>query len=104
MRIGTKKQWMIGVATAAVLAGGYSWMSNGDAAVLEVPVFNTQKGQLQINVLQGGEIRALRNVEIKSEIETPTKILSLIPEGYLVTDEDVKDGKVLVELDDSDIK
>ena len=104
MRIGTKKQWMIGVATAAVLAGGYSWMSNGDAAVLEVPVFNTQKGQLQINVLQGGEIRALRNVEIKSEIETPTKILSLIPEGYLVTEEDVKDGKVLVELDDSDIK
>lgn len=104
MRIGTKKQWMIGVATAAVLAGGYSWMSNGDAAVLEVPVFNTQKGQLQINVLQGGEIRALRNVEIKSEIETPTKILSLIPEGYLVTEEDVKDSKVLVELDDSDIK
>ena len=32
------------------------------------------------------------------------KILSIIPEGYLVTDEDVKEGKVLVELDSTEIK
>jgi hypothetical protein len=63
-----------------------------------------QKGTLQINVLQGGEIRALSNYEVKSEIETLTKILSLIPEGYLITEDDIKDGKVLVELDSSDIK
>jgi HlyD family secretion protein len=104
MRIGNTKKWIWGSAAVTVLAAGYFFMGGGDASVLDVPIFNTQQGQLQINVLQGGEIRALRNVEIKSEIETPTKILSLIPEGYLVTEEDIKEGKVLVELDDSDIK
>ena len=104
MRIGNTKKWIWGSTAAALLAAGYLFTGGGDASVLDVPIFNTQKGQLQINVLQGGEIRALRNVELKSEIETPTKILSLIPEGYLVTEEDIKEGKVLVELDDSDIK
>jgi HlyD family secretion protein len=104
MRIGNTKKWIWGSTAAALLAAGYFFIGGGDASELDVPIFNTQKGQLQINVLQGGEIRALRNVELKSEIETPTKILSLIPEGYLVTEEDIKEGKVLVELDDSDIK
>ncbi|MBX7211251.1 MAG: efflux RND transporter periplasmic adaptor subunit [Verrucomicrobiaceae bacterium] len=88
----------------AALIAIYLFFGRGTAAVKEVPVFTAQKGPLQISVLQGGEIRALQNLEIKSEIETPTKILSIIPEGYVVTEEDVKDGKVLVELDNSDIK
>jgi HlyD family secretion protein len=42
-----------------------------------------------------------RIYEVKSEIEIADQgALSLIPEGYLVTEEDVKDGKVLVELDE----
>lgn len=57
-----------------------------------------QRGPLEITVLQGGEIRALQNNAVKSEIEIPTKILNLIPEGYLITEEDVKDGKVLIRL------
>ncbi|MFO1481877.1 MAG: efflux RND transporter periplasmic adaptor subunit [Verrucomicrobiaceae bacterium] len=69
-----------------------------------MPTFIVQRGPLEINVLQGGEIRALQNAEVKSEIEVPTKILSIIPEGYLITDEDVKDGKVLIELDSTDLK
>ena len=101
---GTPKQWLTGVAAVTALAAAYLYFGRGPTAVQEIPVFTAQRGALQINVLQGGEIRALRNVEIKSEIETPTKILSLIPEGYFVSEEDIKDGKVLVELDNSDIK
>lgn len=98
------KTWIVtGAAVAAVAVTAY-WFSGSSAQTEEVPTFTVQKGPLQINVLQGGEIRALRNFELKSEIETPTKILSLIPEGYLVSEEDVKDGKVLVELDNSDLK
>jgi multidrug resistance efflux pump len=77
---------------------------NGGTDMTDVPLIPVQKGTIQINVLQGGEIRALQNYEVKSEIEMPTKILSLIPEGYRITDEDVKNGKVLIELDSADLK
>ncbi len=100
----TRKSWIVsGVTVVAVVAAGY-WLTRGQAATENVPTFAVQKGPLQINVLQGGEIRALRNFEHKSEIETPTKIISVIPEGYHVTEEDVKEGKVLVELDNTDLK
>jgi HlyD family secretion protein len=91
-----------GVSLLAV-AGWWS-LSGGGTTVEKVPTFIVQRGPLEINVLQGGEIRALQNTEVKSEIEIPTKILSLIPEGYLITEEDIKDGKVLIELDSTDLK
>lgn len=97
------KTWMIiGSSALGVLA----WMTlSGDSDTKdEVPTFIAQRGPLQVDVLQGGEIRALQNYEVKSEIEVPTKIISIIPEGYLVTEEDIKEGKVLVELDSSDLK
>ena len=101
---GSKRWWVIG-ATIIVVTTGYVFFWGGDtSAESEVPTFTVQRGSLQINVLQGGEIRALKNYEVKSEIEYPTKILSLIPEGYMITEEDVKDGKVLVELDGSELK
>lgn len=97
------KTW-IGIGLLAL--GGVAWMtlSKSVAPTDEVPTFVAQRGPLQVNVLQGGEIRALHNYEVKSEIEIPTKILSIIPEGYMVTEEDVKEGKVLIELDSSDLK
>lgn len=97
------KTWTgIGVGLAAV--AGWFILSPGGEEVSAVPTFSATRGPLQVAVLQGGEIRALQNYEVKSEIETPTKILSIIPEGYLVNEEDIKDGKVLIELDSTDIK
>jgi multidrug efflux pump subunit AcrA (membrane-fusion protein) len=91
--------------TLAVVAGIVWFVNrNGGTDMADVPLIPVQKGSIQINVLQGGEIRALQNYEVKSEIELPTKILSLIPEGYRITDEDVKNGKVLIELDSADLK
>lgn len=79
-------------------------MRQGNTDMKEVPFIAVQKGNIQIDVLQGGEIRALQNYEVKSEIELSTKILSLIPEGYQITSDDVKNGKILIELDSADIK
>ncbi|TDU63213.1 multidrug resistance efflux pump [Prosthecobacter fusiformis] len=104
MKKGKSKIWIYGGAAVAVIAIGAYLFSGSTSQGEDVPTFTVQKGPLAINVLQGGEIRALQNFELKSEIETPTKILSIIPEGYLVTEEDVKEGKVLVELDNSDLK
>ena len=93
------------IAGVSVLAVIVWWsMSGGGTKAEKVPTFIVQRGPLEINVLQGGEIRALQNNEVKSEIEIPTKILSLIPEGYLITETDIKDGKVLIELDSTDLK
>lgn len=103
MKVKPKKWILVSTGVLALSGLGY-WMTGSKTEGEDVPTFTAQRGPLQINVLQGGEIRALQNFELKSEIETPTKILSLIPEGYLVTEEDVKDGKVLVELDNSDLK
>lgn len=105
MKKGKTIKGLVAITTIAALGGTGWWLMprTGDEAH-QVPTFAVQRGPLEINVLQGGEIRALQNTEVKSEIEIPTKILSLIPEGYLITEEDVKEGKVLIELDSTDLK
>ncbi len=94
------------IAGGILLVGAVAaWLGSSDSSeTADVPTFEVQQGDLQINVLQGGEIRALRNEEMKSEIEISTKIISLIPEGYLVTEKDIQQQKVLVELDNSELK
>ncbi|MBB5031908.1 efflux RND transporter periplasmic adaptor subunit [Prosthecobacter vanneervenii] len=98
------KKIIITAGVCALAVAGWWSMSDGGSKTEKVPTFIVQRGPLEINVLQGGEIRALQNYEVKSEIEIPTKILNLIPEGYMITEEDVKDGKVLIELDNTDVK
>ena len=94
------------IAGGLLLVGAVAaWLGSSDSSeTANIPTFEVQQGDLQINVLQGGEIRALRNEEMKSEIEISTKIISLIPEGYLVTEKDIQQQKVLVELDNSELK
>ncbi|MGC8742817.1 MAG: efflux RND transporter periplasmic adaptor subunit [Verrucomicrobiia bacterium] len=72
-----------------------------------VATFEARKGDLDITVVEGGTVEALESQEIRCEVATGyqgTKILKIIEEGYFVTDEDVKNGLVLVELDSSDLK
>ena len=71
------------------------------------PVFVARRGPLQITVLEGGSMQAVDSQEIKCEVRVGyqgTKILKIVEEGYQVTDDDVKNGKVLVELDSSDLQ
>lgn len=104
MTKGTIIKGLVAIVCITAVAMMGRRMFGGSAASEQVPTFMVQRGPLEINVLQGGEIRALRNAEVKSEIGITTKILSIIPEGYLITEEDVKNGKVLIELDDTDLK
>ncbi|MCF7789180.1 MAG: efflux RND transporter periplasmic adaptor subunit [Prosthecobacter sp.] len=104
MKKGKSNKGIIIAGVSVLAAVGWWSLSGGGSAAEKVPTRLVQRGPLEISVLQGGEIRALHNNEVKSEIEIPTKILSLIPEGYLISEEDVKDGKVLIELDSTDLK
>jgi multidrug resistance efflux pump len=59
---------------------------------------------LVISVSADGTIAASNPLEIKCAVEGQTPIISLVPDGYLVTDDDVKNGKVLLELDSSKLR
>ena len=69
--------------------------------------FTVRRGPLDITVLEGGSIQALESQEIKCEVRVGyqgTKILKIVEEGYLVSEDDVRTNKVLVELDSSELQ
>lgn len=80
--------------------------SDGDAGGDSEAVFEAQRGDLVIDVLEGGNIHALESLEVRNKVKISagTKILSIIEEGYEVTEQDVKDGKVLVTLDSAPVE
>ncbi|MEC7726735.1 MAG: hypothetical protein VYD05_14535, partial [Planctomycetota bacterium] len=64
----------------------------------QVNLYKVSREDLPINVKEGGELVAVNEVEVKSQIEGNATILSLVPEGTLV-----KKGDKLVELDVTDL-
>ncbi len=73
----------------------------------DAATFTARRGPLQITVLEGGSMQAVESQEVKCEVRVGyqgTKLLKIVDEGYLVTDDDVKTNKVLVELDSSELQ
>ncbi len=66
--------------------------------------FITEKDDLVISFTETGGIMALETYDIKSQVEGRTTIVSIVDEGTVITPEDVNKGKVLVELDSSEIE
>lgn len=67
-------------------------------------LFTVKRGELVISVTESGNIKAVKTVDIKSEVEGRANIVNIVPEGTMITAEDVNDGKILVELDSSELK
>ena len=99
------RRWVvIGVALLAALL---FFLRSGKQTGAEAVTFAARRGPLPITVSEGGSLQALESQEAKCEVRVGyqgTKILKIVEEGYLVTEEDVKTNKVLVELDSSDIE
>lgn len=66
--------------------------------------FAVERGDLTISVTESGDIKAVESVDIKSKVEGRATIVNIIPEGTMITPKDVNDGKVLVELDSSNLE
>lgn len=79
--------------------------AGGSADTISSVTFVARQGDLDITVLEGGSLEALQSQEIRSRVRdrNGVKILSIVEEGYRVTPEDVVAGKVLVELDTSQL-
>jgi RND family efflux transporter MFP subunit len=99
-------RWRYLVALA-LLVGGFLLFRGVGQAPPNRATFAARHGSLDITVLEGGSLSALQSQEIKCEVRVGyqgTKILKIVEEGYQVTEEDVKNGKVLVELDSTEIQ
>ena len=95
--------WKGGIAAAALLLAGVWWMRTGESTI-NATTAPVRRGPLEISVVEGGEVTSREAQEIRSEVQGRTTILSIIPEGYTVTADDIANGLVLVELDSSELE
>ncbi len=101
----SRHRWLWGLLVALLV--GLFWWSRGNKTSHNAPTFTARRGPLDITVLEGGSLQALEFQELKCEVRVGyqgTKILKIVDEGYLVTEADVKNEKVLCELDSSDLQ
>jgi len=98
----------IGAVMLVALLGGAIWVpgalrgADGQAAVRAVYV--VQRRDLTISVIQTGEIQAKDYIDYICEVEGSSSIVDVIREGTYVSPEDVKNGRVLVQLDTSELQ
>ncbi|MCX5635058.1 MAG: efflux RND transporter periplasmic adaptor subunit [Planctomycetota bacterium] len=96
----------VAVAVVGIIAFVFlhrMWGGAGESGT-NMGVFTVERGPLIIRDTVSGDIKALNSVDIKSEVEGRTTIISIVPEGTVITPEDVNNGKILFELDSSEIK
>ncbi len=98
-----RKALLVTVALVALLA---VILSRRAPSASMGSTFVIRRDDLPITVVEAASIEALESQELRSEVKgyEGTKILSIIEEGYLVTEEDVQNRKILVELDSSQLK
>lgn len=102
----TLKKALIAGTIAVVclfLWGVYSNKSGtvADATVATAPV---TRGDLIVDVLEASSIDAAESQIIRSKVEGKATLIYIIPEGSTITQEDVENKKVLVQMDSADLR
>lgn len=64
-------------------------------------LYKVDRALMRVTVSAGGTLQAMRSHDVKSQVEGSTQILDIIAEGTIVTEKDVEEGLVLMELDAS---
>lgn len=102
-----QKILLIAVVAGIVLAAYAAYRVRGRDNIANSDMLSTYsaaRGNLIMSVTESGTVKARNAMEIKSQVEGSTTIVSLIPEGTVITEEDVKNGRILVELDSSELR
>ncbi len=73
-----------------------SFTKSGPTQVNYHPV---RRSDFLISIVEGGTVKAVREVTVRSELEGTARILSIVPEGIYA-----KKGDLLVELDSADLR
>jgi len=99
---------LLGIAAVAVVATtAATKMKLAGRAASTRSVVTAHRGDLAITVTEGGSIRARNSINYNCEVARrggELTILNIVPPGTYITQEDVNNGKVLVELDGSALK
>jgi len=105
-----KRRWLIllFIAVAVLVTGLVAAAIKRDAGIdtSSGGTFTARRDNLTIIVTEGGSIRAHKSIEYKCKVQrgresSELTILSVVPAGYYVTQEDVDSNMVLVQLDAS---
>jgi HlyD family secretion protein len=92
----------IGISVAALLMMRWLDGKNSRASFNGTEsTYSVVPRDMTISVVESGSIKASNSVVIRSAVEGRTTIVSVVPEGTMLTEEDVKNGKVILELDTS---
>lgn len=89
---------------AGVYGGVWWWQSRGGEGTTARKTFTVVRGDLPITITEGGSLKALESEVYKCQVEGNTTIISLVPEGTVISQEDVEKDRILVELDSSNLR
>ena len=109
-KLGLAKRFILILISVAVVVaiGAFGFLrlkvSGSDDSNPSTGLFTVTRGDLIISVTESGDIKAVKSEDIKSKVEGRATIVNIVPEGTTITPEDVNNGKVLVELDSSNLK
>jgi len=87
---------------AAVFGFSHFWSGSTNSSS-NIELYSVKRGDLNISVVESGSIKPVKSVTIKAPrlTEYQVSIVTIVPEGTYITQEDVNNGMVLVELDSS---
>ena len=92
------------IIVLAVYIAGARQKSQTTDRTMQLTSHTVTRGDLIISVTESGDIKAIDSTDIKSEVEGRTSIISIVDEGTVITEEDVKNSRILAELDSSQIR
>jgi RND family efflux transporter MFP subunit len=89
------------VLVAVAILGGGIWLytRSSTSAAENILTYPVAPIHLDVNLKLGGEFKAMRNVEVRNQVDGVSTILSIVPEGKIV-----EEGEELVRLASDTIK
>ena len=104
-------RWVIPILVVAIVLISSVFISTRGSASDGIgdQTVEVRRGDLLVTVTESGSMRAKESIQYKCRVErrrggVDVSILSLVPPGTYVTQEDVDNGMILVELDSSSLR
>ncbi|WCJ59325.1 efflux RND transporter periplasmic adaptor subunit [Fontisphaera persica] len=91
-----RKPVLVAAALLAVFSAFALVRSRAKSQIQPTAYFEVKRGDFLISIVEGGNIEAVNEVVVRSEVEGTARIIYIVPEGTTV-----KKGDLLVELDSS---
>jgi multidrug resistance efflux pump len=103
----SRRALILGLGLAVVVVLSSLALFRGGDTMSNRTTVAARRGPLEISVLVGGSVAAQNSQRLVCEVESWTggrKILKIVDEGRLITQEDIDNNLVLVELDAADLQ